>query len=369
MKVINVMVKPASGRCNLCCEYCFYADEMKSRSVSDCGMMPDDVYCALIDKVLGEKPDVLSFLFQGGEPALMGLEFYRRFAAQVKQRASSTVTVQYAIQTNGTLLNRAWCRFFAENQFLVGLSLDGDRECHDRFRRNRAGEGTFDQVIHAASLLEEAGVEYNILTVVTGHLAAHTQSVFAFLCRHGFRYQQYIPCIDPLKHIRGREPYSLSPGQYEHFLKTLFNLWYNELMRGRYWSVRYFDNLVWMLKGGEPAQCSMLGRCAVHYMVEADGSVYPCDFYGLDEYRLGNILEDSWAALDAGRERLRFVEDSLRKPEECMACRWLSLCRNGCRRDRLEVCGEMGKNYYCSAYQAFFPYALPRLLQVSAMLP
>jgi len=209
--------------------------------------------------------------------------------------------------------------------------------------------------------MEREGVEFNVLTVVTGYLARHIQSVFSALCSGGFRFQQYIPCLDPLEEARGGAGYSLSPEQYEDFLKTLFDLWYRELEQGRYWSVRYFDNLVWMLKGHAPEQCSMRGCCGLQYLVEADGSVYPCDFYGLDQYRLGNILQNSWEELDRVREETKFVEESRRVPEECGGCQWYPLCRNGCRRDRLETADGLGRNYYCRAYAGFFAYALPRL--------
>ena len=217
-------------------------------------------------------------------------------------------------------------------------------------------------------LLERAGVEYNILTVVTGYLARHIQSVFSALCRGGFHFQQYIPCLDPLGGAWGEESYSLTPKEYGDFLKQLFDLWYQELERGRYWSVRYFDNLVWMLEGYPPEQCSMVGRCGVQYMVEADGSVYPCDFYGLDEYRLGNILENSWAELDRAREELGFIRESRRVPKECGACRWYPLCRNGCRRDRVLEGEQLGCSYYCESYAGFFAYALPRLGRARLLL-
>ena len=216
--------------------------------------------------------------------------------------------------------------------------------------------------------MDGAGVEYNVLTVVTGYLAGHTRNVFSSLCRNGFRFQQYIPCLDPMEEEQGRQEYSLSPKQYEEFLKTLFDLWYQELAQGRYWSIRYFDNLVWMLAGHAPEQCSMRGCCGLQYLVEADGSVYPCDFYGLDEYRLGNVLHNSWQELDQERGRLRFIENSQRIPQECQICRWYPLCRNGCRRERLTQGEELGKNYYCQAYAEFFAYALPRLYLVRGQL-
>ena len=151
-------------------------------------------------------------------------------------------------------------------------------------------------------------------------------------------------------------------------MKTLFDLWYQELANGRYWSVRYFDNLVWMLDGHAPEQCSMRGCCGLQYLVEADGSVYPCDFYGLDEYRMGNVLCHSWQELDQARRSLRFIENSQVAPQECQICRWYPLCRNGCRRERLAQGAAPGKNYYCQAYAGFFAYALPRLYQVRRML-
>ena len=286
----------------------------------------------------------------------------------MKETVPRGLAVQYAIQTNGMLLNRDWCRFFQENRFLVGLSLDGTRECHDRFRRDGAGKGTYDRVVRAARQLEEYAVEYNVLTVVTGYLARHVQSVFRTLCKEGFRFQQYIPCLDPLEGDRGGQNFSLTPKQYEEFLKTLFDLWYRELEQGRYWSVRYFDNLVWMLGGHAPEQCSMRGCCGLQYLVEADGSVYPCDFYGLDQYRLGNILQNSWEELDRVREETKFVEESRRVPEECGGCQWYPLCRNGCRRDRTVEEDGLGRNYYCRAYAGFFTYALPRLRQAHKML-
>ncbi|MCI8687032.1 MAG: anaerobic sulfatase maturase [Lawsonibacter sp.] len=368
MPPLSILVKPASSACNLRCAYCFYADEANIRAVPNYGMMPKEVRCALIEKAAGAAEGSVTFLFQGGEPTLAGLDFYREFVSQVRRTAPPGLAVQYAIQTNGMRLDEEWCRFFRENRFLVGLSLDGNRACHDRFRRDAAGRGTYDRVRQAARLLDRAGVEYNILTVVTGYLARHIQSVFSALCRDGFSYQQYIPCLDPLEQARGGERFSLPPRQYEEFLKTLFDLWYRELEQGRYWSIRYFDNLVWMLGGHAPEQCSMRGCCGLQYLVEADGSVYPCDFYGLDQYRLGNVLQNSWQELDRAREEMGFIQESQRVPEECGRCQWYALCRNGCRRDRLTGEDGPGRNYYCAAYAGFFAYALPRLRRAQSLL-
>lgn len=368
MPPLSILLKPASSACNLRCSYCFYADEASVRAVPSYGLMSREVSRALIEKAAGAAEGRISFLFQGGEPTLAGLEFYREFVAHVEKTAPAGLAVQYAIQTNGTLLDGEWCRFFRENHFLVGLSLDGNRECHNRFRQDGAGKGTYDQVVRAARLLEQAEVEFNVLTVVTGYLARHIRSVFASVCKSGFRFQQYIPCLDPLESERGGQWYSLSPAQYGEFLKTLFDLWYQELEQGRYWSIRYFDNLMWMLDGHAPEQCSMRGCCGLQYLVEADGSVYPCDFYGLDRWRLGNVLKSTWAELDGAREELGFIRESQRVPEKCGGCRWYPLCRNGCRRDRLMEEDGLGRNYYCGAYCDFFAYALPRLERARGLL-
>ena len=368
MPPLSILLKPASSGCNLRCAYCFYADEAKVRTVPNYGRMPEAVSHALIEKAVKAAGGSVTFLFQGGEPTLAGLDFFRDFVSRVKKTAPPKLAVHYAIQTNGILLDQEWCQFFKENHFLAGLSLDGSRECHDRFRLDGNGKGTYDRVRQAARQLERAGVEYNVLTVVTGYLARHVQSAFSSLCRQGFRFQQYIPCLDPLEEARGGQEYSLSPARYEVFLKTLFDLWYRELEQGRYWSIRYFDNLLWMLEGHAPEQCSMRGCCGLQYLVEADGSVYPCDFYGLDAYRLGNIRDDAWEDLDRARESLGFIEASQRIPEKCGQCRWYPLCRNGCRRDRVIEGDKLGPSYYCEAYAGFFSYALPRLGRARILL-
>lgn len=368
MPPLSILLKPASSACNLNCSYCFYADEARARAVPDRGVMPEAVSRALIEKAALAGEGTVSFLFQGGEPTLAGLDFFRAFAAHVGETFPRSLKARYAIQTNGTLLDQDWCRFFRENRFLVGLSLDGTQACHDRFRRDRAGNGTYDRALGAARLLERAGVEYNVLTVVTGRLARDPGGVFASLCQQGFRFQQYIPCLEPLGRTWDQAGCSLSPEEYGAFLKALFDLWYQELERGRYWSIRLFDNLVWMLAGGPPELCSMAGRCSRQYMVEADGDVYPCDFYGLDTFRLGNILQNAWAELDEARDRLGFIQSSFPVPEECRRCRWYPLCRNGCRRERRIEGGSLGRSRWCEAYAAFLPYALPRLYQAERLL-
>ena len=213
----------------------------------------------------------------------------------------------------------------------------------------------------AAKLLEQHGVEFNILTVATGLSARSGQKIANFFRKNGFGYQQFIECLDPLDEAPGGQPYSLTPERYAQFLKATFDAWYQDFQAGKPTYNRYFENLLMVLAGQTPESCSMQGHCAPHLVVEADGSVYPCDFYVLDKWKLGSICTDSLAQLEQQRRALGFLEASLPVPSICRACRWYPLCRNGCRRNRDEATGV---NRFCGAYKGFLEYAYPRLAQV-----
>ena len=364
MGPIQVMLKPASGMCNMRCRYCFYADETEKRTTASYGMMSVETLEAVLSQVLSAAGQSCSILFQGGEPTLAGLPFFEE-AVRISRRLNrGGCRVSFSIQTNGLLIDEAWCRFFAENHFLVGVSLDGTKEIHDANRVDAAGNGTYSRVMRALQLLKNHGVDTNILTVVTARTVRSCQKIYGFFARSGFTYQQYIPCLDPLEEERGQHPWSLSPARFEQYLKTAFDCWYRDAMAGRKKYHRYFDNLLLMLNGQPPELCGMLGRCARQYVVEADGSVYPCDFYVLDRYRLGDLRTDTIAQIDRRRRELGFIRESAAEAEECRGCRWRSLCRGGCRRDRDHFGRGIQKNYYCAAYQGFFAYAYPRLAEV-----
>ena len=212
-------------------------------------------------------------------------------------------------------------------------------------------------------------MDYNILTVVHAGNARRAKQVYEFFKKQGFGYQQYIECLDPIGEERGCREYALTPERYETFLKGLFDAWYLDMKAGRYVYNRYFENLMMILAGQGAESCGMRGVCGTQWVIEADGSVYPCDFYALDQWRLGNILTDSFEAMEEKRAELGFVEWSRRIPEECRSCKWLQLCRNGCRRNREPVTADTtGRNYFCTAYRGFFEYAYPRLAEVYRLL-
>ena len=359
--MINIMLKPASGLCNMRCKYCFYNDETQKREIKSYGIMTEQVLRQVIEKTLDSKEKHYTLSFQGGEPTLAGLDFFKAAVHFVNTFKGQCCQVSYAIQTNGLLLNEEWCAFLAENQFLAGVSLDGAKEIHDENRVDLQGKGTFNRVMKSLLLLRKFQVETNILTVVTPGVSRHFRKIFSFFEANSLFYQQYIPCLDPLDETRGKRPWSLTPERYGEYLRTAFDCWYEKAMEGRKRYHRYFDNLLMIINGQLPEACGMGGVCGRQYAVESDGSVFPCDFYMLDGYLLGNLTKDTLKQIDDKRKDIKFIEQSAVHTQECRSCRWGFLCRGGCRRDRDYFEQGIGKNYYCESYQSFFAYAWPRL--------
>lgn len=366
MPPISFLIKPASGSCNMRCKYCFYADEQAKREVCSYGMMSLETMHRIVDKGLAFADRDCTFAFQGGEPTLIGLGFFRDLVEYAKvQPNPRRVKLYFAIQTNGYVIDEEWARFLGENHFLVGVSLDGTKEIHDRYRPDAAGNGTWNRVMGAIRLLENQKVDYNILTVVTAATARNSQKIYNFFKKNKMAYQQYIECLDPIGEEPGGHEYSLTPEKYETFLKGMFDAWYLDRKSGRYVYNRYFENLMMLLNGQMPESCNMRGVCGRQWVIEADGSTYPCDFYALDEWLLGNINTDSLEQMEKRREELGFIRWSEQIHEDCRSCRWLELCRGGCRRNREPVTGNSsGRNYFCSAYRGFFEYAYPRLQEI-----
>ena len=366
MPALSLLIKPASGNCNMRCRYCFYADELDNREIRSYGKMSVDTMRTIVDKAMEYGDYECTIAFQGGEPTLAGLDFYRDLVAYVTAHENpKKLKIHYALQTNGYLINEEWAAFLGENHFLVGVSLDGLKEIHDRYRLDAAGKGTYQRGISAIRLLEKHQVEYNILTVVTAATARNGQKIYNYFKKNHFGYQQYIECLDPIGEEPGQHEYSLTPEKYGEFLKSMFDAWYLDMRSGTYVYNRYFENLMMIMAGQQPESCNMRGVCGKQWVFEADGSVYPCDFYALDQWRLGNIQENSFEEMDEKRDGLGFIQWSMRQQEDCQKCRWFGLCRNGCRRNREPVTAEhTNRNYFCKSYQMFFEYAYPRLEEI-----
>ena len=367
MPPLHFLIKPASSNCNMRCRYCFYEDVADNRDVRSYGIMTDEMLRTVVKTGLDNAQGECSFMFQGGEPTFAGLDFYRRAVQYQKEYNTRGIRVNNSIQTNGYVIDREWAQFLAREKFLVGLSLDGMKDVHDLYRIDAHGKGTFSRVMHAAQLFQSCGVEFNILTVVTAQTAKNIGKIYSFFKRNGFHYQQYIPCLDPFGEPRGQRAYSLTPELYARFLKNLFDLWYADFMRGQYVSIRWFDELAHMCQGLPPSSCGMIGRCSPQIVIEADGGIYPCDFYVLDSLRLGTIGQTPLDEVEKKRHALQFIEQSMKVEDACRACRYKNICRGGCRRDREQPDGSVGMNYYCQSFREFFDYAGDRLVQVARL--
>lgn len=366
MPAISLLIKPVSSSCNMRCAYCFYADVAHSRSIADYGKMSEETLETIIQKALAlADGGPVTFGFQGGEPTLAGLPFFQKAVALQKEHNHKNSAIQNALQTNGLLLDSQWAEFFRDNHFLIGISLDGTPPVHDCFRLDAKGKGTFERVLESAHLLERCQVEFNILSTVNAEVAKNVEKIYYFFKKQGFRYLQFIPCLDELKGP-GNQNYSLTAEAYGDFLIRLFGLWYVDWKKGTPTSIRWFDNLVMMAGGYPPESCGMSGRCSCYYMVEADGSVFPCDFYVTDEWRLGNILTDDMAGLLETENAKRFIQVSEQVAEDCRACPHYALCRGGCRRNREPISLTVnGPNVLCEAYRRFFSSCRTELERMS----
>ncbi len=351
MPPMSLMIKPVSGLCNLRCRYCFYEDVAKNRAQKSLGVMDLNTLEVLIRRAFAYADQQISFAFQGGEPTLAGIDFYRAAVRLQRKYNGRGLTVHNAIQTNGFALTDELCAFFAAEKFLIGVSLDGDRETHNGMRMDAAGHGTYDAVVAGIDKLKQHGADVNILTVVTEQVARRGAEVFDALAHYG--YLQFIPCIDGFGEPPG--PHSLTAESYGQFMIDTFDRYARALRRGQPVSVRNLDNLLQMVRGVPPEHCGMRGTCGRYFLLEADGSCYPCDFYVIDDWRMGSVKEKSFQSLAKSEVAERFVRMSHPVAEGCSGCPYFRLCRGGCRRDREPFMGDgPSQNRLCAGYKLFF---------------
>jgi len=315
--------------------------------------MPDEVLERMIRNMLEYRFPQTVFAWQGGEPTMCGLDFFERAVEFQKKYGAPGQSVGNAIQTNGTLIDEDWCHLFQEYKFLVGLSLDGPQNAHDRFRVTASGHGTWEIVMRAAELMRRHQVEFNILCVVTDYNVEMGADLLRWYVDHGFYYLQFIPCEE-----RGYE-HNVSPEKYGDFLIDTFDYWSKELF-GRV-SIRDFDALLTQQMGQGQPMCTY-GRVCNHYVVvEHNGDIYPCDFFVYDHWKLGNLMD---APLHTFLESDKYKQFAYQKDKvpACRNCKWRSVCHGGCQKDRM-VRGDDFRQptILCEGYKKFFAHAMPRL--------
>jgi uncharacterized protein len=365
VKHISVLIKPASSLCNLRCSYCFYANVSSLREVRSFGKMKEEVTAKMIENIYAdlEDGDHLTLAFQGGEPTMAGLGYFRKVTELVDEQTKQ-VQVHYAIQTNGTIINEKWCAFLKAHDFLVGLSIDGHPLYHDLHRLDPKGRGTFQRVLQTKQLFDQYEIEYNVLCVLTNPLAKEAKKVFRFIKEQKIGFVQFIPCLDDLD-AKEKSNYALTPKRFAGFYHQLLQLWLQELENGHYLSVKLFDDLLNLLVKQQVTACGILGNCQVQYVIEADGSVYPCDFYVLDEYRMGYIQEQTLRQLFEQDISKQFVCERPELPQKCLSCPFQKMCHGGCKRMKDAIYAD--DKGYCG-YQQVLQEFIPQINRILGLL-
>ena len=351
MRPISLLVKPVSADCNLACQYCFYLPKAALYPESTVHRMCDDVLEALMAQYMPMAGPQATICWQGGEPTLAGLDFYRRAVEFEKRYGLPGQAVGNGFQTNGVLVDDDWAAFFSEYRFLVGVSLDGPQAIHDSYRKARGGQGSFATVMAAIECLRRHGVEFNILTMVTPASASRARDILQFFMQNGLRYLQFIPCAEG--NASGElADYSVTPEEYGRFLCDAFDVWRAEGWQRLY--VRFFNEVLGAYLGYQERSCTFKEQCGDYVVVEHNGDVYCCDFFVEPEWYLGNILATPLGELIESARFAEFAEQKGRLGAACRSCEWMALCNGECPKYRLISGGIGSPTYFCAAYQRFF---------------
>jgi uncharacterized protein len=358
-RIGSVLVKPASAVCNLDCQYCFYLDRQADpyRALPGRIMTPETLE-RLVDGYLFYSYPNTTIAFQGGEPTLAGLPFFQNVVSLEKRYGRTGQSVSNSLQTNGILLDEAWCELLRDYNFLVGLSLDGPEDAHNAYRVNKNGRGTWARVMEAAELLRRQRVEFNILCVLSKANVASGRELYSFFRKLGIANLQFIPLAE-FNPDGSPTDYAISAEDYGRFLCEVFDVWWPERRQVR---VRFFDNLAEAAAGRKPANCTLHDSCDSYAVVEYNGDVYPCDFFVEAGWKLGNIMEDSWAEIARRPRRGAFAAKKSEPHPDCAACEYRRICHGGCPKLRHAPARRFEDlDCFCAAYKRIFSKALPRL--------
>lgn len=354
MRPFSLLIKPTSADCNLRCEYCFYLDKANLYPSSSRHRMSDEVLDQLIISYMSTPQPTYSFNWQGGEPTLMGVEFYRRVVALQERYGSSGAVVSNGLQTNATHIDEALARHFAQYRFLIGCSLDGPPAIHDRYRRTPAGYGTHARVMSGIDTLKRHGVEFNVLVLVSRANVKQAAAVYRYLKEQGFLYQQFIPCVE-FDTDGSLLPFAISGREWGEFLCTLFDQWYpQDVYRV---SIRQFDSVLQKMVHGTVNACHMDQNCCQYFVVEHNGDIYPCDFFVEPDLKIGNIMEMDWDAALTSETYQDFGIQKSQWNQKCGDCDCLNYCRGDCLKQRLYA-GHTAQNlsWLCEGWQRFYRY-------------
>ncbi len=382
------MAKPIGPVCNLDCTYCYYLEKEKLFPKGENFRMKPEVLESYIRQYMeSQSTQEITFAWQGGEPTLLGIDYFREIINLEKKYAGGR-SVHNALQTNGTKLDHEWCRFFQENNFLIGLSIDGPRTLHDTYRVDKGQKPTFDRVMHGLDLLKKHQVEFNTLTVVNASNVKHPLKVYEFLREAGSGYIQFIPLVERLPEAGGSqhgltfaeppEPgslpspvtrWSVNAELYGDFLIQIFDQWIRRDVGKTF--VQLFDVSLGIWSGAGPGLCVFLEDCGQAMALEHNGDLFSCDHFVYPKYHLGNIMNDSLGAMVASKQQKDFGHAKSRTlPKYCRECTVRFACNGECPKHRFIKTpdGEEGLNYLCPAYKKFFHHVDPFMKQMAALL-
>ncbi|MRH43292.1 anaerobic sulfatase maturase [Aquibacillus halophilus] len=365
---ISVMWKTVSEDCNLACDYCYY---------STCGGKPgkkiSKIESAILDKFIKEYMErsygSATFAWQGGEPLLAGLDFFKEVVYIQAKYAPKHTLIGNSVQTNGTLVTEKWAAFFKEFNFLVGVSLDGPREIHDARRVDSRGQGSFDRVMRGIQYLRNHRVDLNILTVIHRGNVNKAVEMMKFFEDEEFGYIQFIPCMDfRSQQVDKLGVYDISPEEYAAFLCEVFDYWYND--GNPKTSIRFFDEMLNVYVNRSPGLCIHRDTCPQTIILEQNGDAFPCDFYMNDDWKIGNVATHSIEEILQHPLYQKFLAMKPTLPDECKTCEWKSLCHGGCPRNRKwnENHTSSEVDYFCSSYKQVYSYADERMRKLGDKL-
>jgi uncharacterized protein len=387
---IHVVAKPIGPACNLNCEYCFYLEKQALFPAGEQYRMPDRVLNAFIAAYISSQPTpVVEFVWQGGEPTLLGIDFFRR-VIELQKPFAGQKTITNSLQTNGTLLTDEWCQFLKKNNFMVGISLDGPKDIHDRYRRDRKDNGSFDQVMRGLRLLQGHEVDYNVLACVARDMAKQPIEIYRFLKEEGVEFIQFTPIIERLSDVQSAQtglrlagpaaldkkgqqgqvaPWSVIPEEYGDFLIAIYEDWVRHDV-----GTVFVMNFEWAFNAwiGNPSPvCVHAKQCGRSVVIEHNGDVYACDHCVYPQHRLGNIVTDALPAMVRKSLESGFgCSKETALPHWCSECDVLAACQGGCPKHRFEASnyGEPGLQYLCPGYKKFFLHIRKYLRAMTTLL-
>lgn len=368
-RAFHVMTKPIGPICNLDCEYCFYLDKEKLYPETRSFRMDDEVLENYVKQYIeAQEVNEVTFAWQGGEPTLMGVDFFRQAIRYQQKYRRPGMQIQNSFQTNATLLDDEWGEFFKRNKFLIGVSIDGPPEIHDKYRYDKRGRPSSEQVIRGLRVLQQYNVDYNILCVVNKHNAEYPKEVYDYFKELGAEFMQFIPAVE---NFGGKNvsPRSVTARQYGKFLCAIFDEWVVKDI-GRIF-VQIFDVALEAWLGYNPSLCVFNETCGDALAIEHNGDLYSCDHFVTPDYHVGNIAEQTIAEMVDSTFQRKFgtdKQDTL--PEYCRSCEVKFVCNGGCPKNRFikTPTGEDGLNYLCAGYKQFFNHIDEPMKMMAAAL-